>query len=220
MKTDFDRHDGEACGWHGEACGTRGDTAHGEACSACGAVPLPNDAASSLPGLIDDIAEYHSCAFLLKVLGDTIKRTGDNSMKSDGLTHSQMGVLICLEIQDDGQCSFKDVQHFLRVSQPTTTGLISRLEQKGLVRTLSSSTDQRAKNVKLTEKGWDALETGRRKFEETKRKMESGLSEDELLSLKRCLVRMIANLSDDRDSVDLAVLREKMAADCNSEFAD
>lgn len=180
-----------------------------------------NDDATLLDGdgsaVVDAIARSHSCMFLLKVLGDAVRREGDNSMKAVGLTHSQMGVIVCLENHEGGECSFKEVQRFLRVSQPTTTGLISRLEQKGFVTTLSSATDQRAKNVKLTPKGWEAAGAGKRRFDESQDKMEAGIDDEEMLEVKRCLVLMIANLSDDHDDIEAAIVREERMCECPSD---
>lgn len=140
-----------------------------------------------------------SSAFLVKVLADTFKRVGDYSMKADGITHSQMGVLTCLERSEDGTCSFKEIQHFMHVSQPTTVGLIQRLEQKGFIKTLSCATDQRMKLAMLTEAGREVLKAGQAHFEKTVSEMERGFTEEELEDLRGYLKRMITNLGAEAD---------------------
>lgn len=144
--------------------------------------------------------ESKSCAFLVKVLSEAFKRVGDAAMRADDITHSQMGVLACIQRCGDDACSFKDIQHFMHVSQPTTVGLIQRLEGKGFIETFACSTDQRVKLARLTEDGQAVLETAQVHFEKTVSEMERGFTEDELETFKGYLVRMIENLGGSVDA--------------------
>jgi len=67
------------------------------------------------------------------------------------LTPPQVFTLILVgEMQ---QCSFSDLSHALRVSAPTVTGIIDRLEKAGYVKRVPSQEDRRVINIQLTKLG-------------------------------------------------------------------
>ena len=68
-----------------------------------------------------------------------------------GLTGSQSGVLRCL-IQD-GPLSSAELSRQLHVTPSNITGIIDRLEKKGLVERIRKEGDRRIALIELTEKG-------------------------------------------------------------------
>ena len=58
-----------------------------------------------------------------------------------------------LALQERGRCHFSDICRDLRVSAPTVTGIIDRLEKKGFAQRIPDTHDRRATNVVLTKKG-------------------------------------------------------------------
>jgi MarR family transcriptional regulator, organic hydroperoxide resistance regulator len=78
------------------------------------------------------------------------------------------------------QCSMKDLAVSLRVSYPTVTGVIDRLERHGYVTRLRNNLDRRVVNVKLSDKGLKmAKKINMRRFEYLKEALKS-LTDDEL----------------------------------------
>lgn len=67
------------------------------------------------------------------------------------IPHSQLAVLMMLSHQ--GACRSCDIGRELKVSAPTTTGIISRLQRAGLVKRQPSAQDRRGVTVSLTQKG-------------------------------------------------------------------
>lgn len=93
---------------------------------------------------------------ILKQINDELAKRANNALKKDGLTFSQAGVILTLgEKQKEGM-SIKELSRSICVAQPTMTGIIDRLQEKGIVQSCSDRNDKRVRMVTLTEKGSDA----------------------------------------------------------------
>lgn len=75
----------------------------------------------------------------------------NNRLKELDLSMTQGIALIWLEEAEGHELAIKAMETMFETSQPTTLGVINRLEQKNLVSTYI--TDKRTKMVKITENG-------------------------------------------------------------------
>lgn len=120
-----------------------------------------------------------SCGMLIKQINSALEKNANNTLRKQDLTFAQLTAL--LEIRDfpERKVSLKELEKLLHVAQSTTAGIISRLEQKGLVTGFGDSSDKRIKLVQMTPLG----ETYCREAEQNKKKAEewllSGLTETE-----------------------------------------
>lgn len=110
---------------------------------------------------------------------NTIEKNVNNQLREKGLTLSQMNVLIILVSVSEKRLSFKELEKRLTLAQSTTAGLISRLEQKGLVSVLGDKDDKRIKYVEITASGIKYCEDARMEMNDTEEKLVSCLSETE-----------------------------------------
>lgn len=94
-----------------------------------------------------------SCGTMLKQINDALEKQANNSLRPDGLTMAQVGVLLALNRTEEKQMSLKELEKVIHVSQSTAAGIVSRLEQKGFVECFGSSEDRRIKIVRLSENG-------------------------------------------------------------------
>ena len=108
-----------------------------------------------------------------------IEKSVNNQLRKKGLTLSQMNVLIALVSVSEKKLSFKELEKRLSLAQSTTAGLISRLEQKGLVSVLGDKDDKRIKYVEITGLGIRYCEDARLEMNGTEEKIVSNLSEIE-----------------------------------------
>lgn len=79
--------------------------------------------------------------------------------KTHGISIPQLLCLYFLNDQPDFQSAHKEIKEFLQLNASTVTGIISRLEKKGLVARLPSVGDKRIGLVALTAKGAKLLES-------------------------------------------------------------
>jgi len=78
--------------------------------------------------------------------------------KEHGISIPQLLCLNFLNEQEIFQASHKEIKNFLKLNASTVTGLISRLESKGLVARLPKRNDRRVGLISITAKGVDLLE--------------------------------------------------------------
>lgn len=110
---------------------------------------------------------------------NTIEKSVNNQLRKKGLTLSQMNVLIALVSVSEKKLSFKELEKRLTLAQSTTAGLISRLEQKGLVSVLGDKDDKRIKYVEITALGIKYCEDAKLEMNDTEEMLVSSLSETE-----------------------------------------
>ena len=90
---------------------------------------------------------------LVKLVCDALTREVDNALRSQGLTGSQIQLLLKLSETDGGSLSFKELEARLNVSQAAVVGLIHRLEQKKFITILNDVYDRRVKHAQITALG-------------------------------------------------------------------
>ena len=93
----------------------------------------------------------HVGMYFKKISEKLEKRANANAHKRE-FTFSQGKVLWYLHKCEGENVTMRDIERFLDCSHATVSGLVSRLEEKGLVSIEQSTSDRRAKVVKLTEK--------------------------------------------------------------------
>jgi DNA-binding MarR family transcriptional regulator len=76
-------------------------------------------------------------------------------MEEHGLTGPQLAALH--EIVREGTASAHKLARSLQVSQPTITGILDRLEQRGFISRTRNTSDRRAVDVAITEAGQRVL---------------------------------------------------------------
>lgn len=125
------------------------------------------------------MAQKQNCGLLIHQIHNTLEKHGNNQLKKKGLTFSQMNVLIQLMDTSEKKLSFKELEKRLTLAQSTTVGLISRLEQKGLVSVSEDKEDKRIKFVQITDLGVTYCNDARTEMEQTESKLLSVLTEKE-----------------------------------------
>lgn len=73
--------------------------------------------------------------------------------KEHGISIPQLLCLIYLKGKTDFSAAHKEIKDYLQLNASTVTGIISRLEKKGLVARMSNQTDKRVGLIVLTAKG-------------------------------------------------------------------
>ena len=95
----------------------------------------------------------------------------------------------------DGQSTQKQLEQHLRVKPSTVNGIVSRLEEKGLLTRNQSAEDARCRVLCLTPRGQDFYRDTHRIAEQVDRRMEQGFTREELTALTGYLQRVAHNLN-------------------------
>jgi len=110
-----------------------------------------------------------------------------------GVTAAQSGALYYL-LDNDG-CLLGALSQALKLDKSAITGLVDRLEKKGLVQRRTTPTDRRAINIYLTRKGRAAAEKCLHVTREYNSAIKDGLSHEEIECFSRILQMVISRFS-------------------------
>lgn len=130
--------------------------------------------------------------YLIKSINDRLKTKADEDLKKHKLTLSQSRIVVFLK-EKNGTATQKEIEDFLMVSHPTIVGLVSRMEQNGIVKTHFDA-NNRSKLVQLTEYAEVLAKDMGETILENEQKLLAGLSDDEVIALKKTLNVVLNNL--------------------------
>ena len=85
--------------------------------------------------------------YMLRVLHSKTSQMVTQALASMELTSSQGHIMGFISMCPQAPCA-KDIEENLKMSHPTVSGILSRLEKKGLIEALSDPADKRIKLVK------------------------------------------------------------------------
>lgn len=140
--------------------------------------------------------ERTTIGFLIKQINNVYEKDFNRMLKSIGITSSQCEVLDYLFHTSKEAVTQRDIERHLNLRNPTVTGLLKRLDEKGFILSVPSNTDRRCKNVFLTEKAYDIqrkMEASRKKSD---RQLTMGMSKKEVQTLKKALEKVLYNISE------------------------
>lgn len=134
--------------------------------------------------------------FMIKQINNVFEKELNEKVKKLGLTSSQCAVLDYLFHTSKDEISQRDVERHLSLKNPTVTGLLKRLDEKGYILCVPNAKDKRKKNIYLTEKAYDIqrrMEAERKKLD---RELTRGMSKREVDALMRNLEKLLYNVAD------------------------
>ena len=93
--------------------------------------------------------------FLIKQINNVFEKELNERLRDTGITSSQCAVLDYLFHTSKEEVSQRDVEKNLHLKNPTVTGILKRLDEKGYILCVPNANDKRKKNIYLTEKAYD-----------------------------------------------------------------
>lgn len=133
---------------------------------------------------------YTDILISIRKIVRSVNLEGKRIEKEYGISIPQLLCLNFLHEKENFQASHKEIKDFLQLNASTVTGIIKRLENKGLVARLPKQKDKRIGMITITAKGSEVL-------------MESPEPLHELLSikLKRLTDSELGKLKDSFDTI-------------------
>ncbi len=127
---------------------------------------------------------------LIKQINEILACRANNGLQAQGLTFSQLHVLIALKHAEEETLSLKELEGIFHMAQSTIAGLAARLEKKGFVANVGAQEDRRVKRIRLTQSGREVLAKSRENAIATDKLITGALTEREQEELYRllCLV--------------------------------
>lgn len=134
--------------------------------------------------------------FLIKQINNVFEKELNDRLRTVGITSSQCVVLDYLFHSNKEEVNQRDIERNLNLKNPTVTGLLKRLDEKGYVLCVPNEEDKRKRNIYLTEKAYDIqrrMEADRKKLD---KRLTMGLTKKEVAAVTRALEKMLYNIAD------------------------
>lgn len=138
--------------------------------------------------------EYTPNGPLFKQIHDRLEKQSNNALSAKGLTMMQVSVLMALEEAPEEKMTMKELEHYFGVAQSTVAGIVSRLEQKGLVEASGDEEDRRIKIVHITSSGKLCTSEASIEMKRAEERLLQGLSDQDKKTLNRLLIHVAGNL--------------------------
>ena len=135
---------------------------------------------------------------LIKFLNGRITNKINKNLAEFNLTGVQHEILCFIDRNEHERDIFqKDIEKCLKLTNPTVTGIVKRLEEKEMIVRCPSSNDARYKCLHVTEKGREVIcksfQFGAYNIE---KKLVSGMTDEEVKMLKDLLYRALKNMEE------------------------
>lgn len=137
---------------------------------------------------------HTSNGLLFKQIHDRLEKQSNNALRAKDLTMMQVSVLMALQQAAEQRLSVKELERYFGVAQSTVVGIVSRLEQKGLVEAFGDAADKRVKLVHITSAGELCCAEAACQMNEAEERLLRGFSGEEQETLNRLLARVADNL--------------------------
>lgn len=140
-----------------------------------------------------------SCASIgrmLKIITTCIDKKANNELSRVNLTRTQMEMLVFIFFytKDGKEINQVDIEKEFNLKNPTVTGIINRLENKGYIIRRKSEKDKRYKKIEITETGKELVIKGKNKMDKREEELLNFLTDDEKKELDRLLNKIIENI--------------------------
>ena len=116
-----------------------------------------------------------------------------NALARMDLTAAQGRIMGYLAHRDSPPCS-RDIEEEFRLSHPTVSGLLSRLEKKGFIQFLPDENDRRCKRIHILDKGREYHDLMHKTILENEALMVKDFTPEEKEQFLSLLERAIANM--------------------------
>lgn len=140
--------------------------------------------------------ERTTIGFMFKQINNVYEKEFNNRLRTLGITASQCAVLDYLFVSSKEAVTQRDIEKALCLRNPTVTGLLKRLDEKGFILVVPSNKDKRCKNIYLTEKAYDI----QRRMEMDRKKLDKmltiGMNKKEIGALEKMLKRVLYNIEE------------------------
>jgi DNA-binding MarR family transcriptional regulator len=137
---------------------------------------------------------------VLRCIHVVLEKNMNQKLKEFNLTKSQLDIMKFLELNKNRKVIQKDLENYFRISNPTVTGLLNRLEQKDLIVRKKSETDKRVHYIEATPKAELLKERLHQTGLDTDRLLLENFSSEEITQLNTLLTKLMNVLIQEEEN--------------------
>lgn len=143
------------------------------------------------------MSEERDLGRLFKQIHFAFETRGARLMKAIDVTPAQMDVMLLLyaKEREGSEVTQRDIETVLRLSNPTVTGLLNRMEEKGFICRVRKETDKRCRFIYMTEHGQNHMEMLERARKQGEAHIVMGMTDGQIQELQKLLEIVLSNLT-------------------------
>ncbi|WP_415966981.1 MarR family winged helix-turn-helix transcriptional regulator [Faecalitalea cylindroides] len=138
--------------------------------------------------------------FYFRCIQSQLEKAMNEQLKEFDLTKSQLDILRFLKYVKKDRVNQKDIEEFFHISNPTVTGLLNRMEQKGYVVRIHSPDDKRIRYIQITDKVEDIDKKIKKHIDYSEGVIAKDLSQEERNLLFKLLAKVKDNLIKEEEN--------------------
>ena len=136
-----------------------------------------------------------------KQIDNALANNFNMELKDIDLTKSQIDVIGFLDRNKDKKTTQRDIEIGLKLSNPTISGILNRMEEKGFVKRIIDETNKKCKIIELEPKAYEKLKQINAKAIEIEVRMSKGMSKEEKILFNRLLDLALNNLELKKEDI-------------------
>ena len=140
------------------------------------------------------VCDNDEIGFYFSLIKKKMDKHMNEGLRKYDLTKSQRDVLGYLHFTDKEIVIQKDIEEHFHISNPTVTGILNRLEQKGFIERKHNPKDKRVRTIVLTQKEQDLHEDIENQIRIMESKFENALGIEKQKQLLEILKELAQNL--------------------------
>ena len=132
----------------------------------------------------------------LKMIQKTFEERRNKHLSKYNLTSSQQEILFYLGFHEGEPIHQREIEKWFRLKNPTVTGILNRLEEKGFIVRKTKENDKRFRMIELTEKCRCLMQEMCEEMWQMDDKIYSCMTAEERSQLSGLLERILNSLSE------------------------
>ncbi len=139
-------------------------------------------------------------AYYTKCISNQVSKVMNEQITSEGLTKAQFDVMLFVieNYRRNNPIKQRDIENFFHISNPTVSGLLTRLEIKNLIQRVQKREDMRIRYIVPTDAAISLAERGKALIEDLEAELISGISEEDVKVTEETLQKILTNLMKQR----------------------
>ena len=134
--------------------------------------------------------------FMFKQINNVYEKEFNNRLRTLGITASQCAVLDYLFDCEKEEVTQRDIEKGLNLRNPTVTGLLKRLDEKGYILSVPSNTDKRCKKHLSDGESLRYPETHGDQRRKLDKMLTIGMNKKEIEALEKMLNKVLYNIAE------------------------
>ena len=130
---------------------------------------------------------------LVRILHWCTDQSMTNALEAMELTSAQGRIMGFLAHRTQPPCP-KDIEEEFRLTHPTVSGILTRLEKKDFIELRPDDQDRRCKRIYLRPRGWECMENMHQVIQNNETRLVAGFTEEEQALFADFLKRAITNM--------------------------